>query len=144
MRARRNAAASLSAATLERITRRVVEPAIAAALTTSAFRNLHAGHMPDPIQSLSRTGWISRLDPQHLLTPLLDRATSQQQKQHPGDSNHQQLPGRQAAKRARGGGYPNRGGRRKPMPLPICRMVKDHASANKPDARDDPRPAELR
>jgi hypothetical protein len=35
-----------------------------------------------PTPGLSRIGWISVLiDPQHLLTPFLDRAASQEQKQ---------------------------------------------------------------
>src|SRR6476646_10115098 len=73
---RRSAGACLSAATLARTTRRVAGRATVAARSVLKSDNLY------PTPGLSRIGWISVLiDPQHLLTPFLDRAASQEQKQ---------------------------------------------------------------
>jgi hypothetical protein len=120
-RSRRNAGACSSGGTLERTTHRVVERATAAAPTVLGLRcqTLHGGHMRDPTENLSRNGRVSHLlNSQCLLTPFLDRAASQQQKQHPGDRHNQQLPGCQAAQHAQGGGRPKGGGRRKPRITP--------------------------
>jgi hypothetical protein len=139
---RRSAAAFSSGATLERIIHRVVEPAIAAAPTVLARRSqvLHGEGTRDATQNLSRIGRrVSLLhNSQGLLTPSLDRATSQQQKQHPGNRHNQQLPGREATQHAQGGGHPNRGRRRKAMHLPVGCLVKNHAGAKEANARDDP------
>ena len=115
-RSRRNAGACSSGATLERTTHRVVERATAAEPMGLVFssRTLHREDIRDPTENLSRIGRVSLLlNSQRLLTPLLDRAASQQQKQHPGDRHHQQLPGRQAAQHAQSGGHPNQGGLRR-------------------------------
>src|SRR5262245_16050393 len=91
-RSRRNAAAYLSAAPVERPTRPDVEPPTAAALTMLGLRRhtLHGGRIRDPIKGLSRIVRVSLLhDTQCLLTPFLDRAASQQQKQHPDHRHHE-------------------------------------------------------
>ena len=100
-RSRRNAGACSSGAILERTTHRVAERATAAAPTVLGRRSqpLCGGHTRDPAENLWKIGRS-----QCLLTPLLDRAASQQQKQHAGDHRHQQLPGRRAARCAQGRG----------------------------------------
>ena len=113
----RSAAAFSSGATLGRTIHRVVERATAAEPMESVLgsRTLHRGGTRDPTENLSRIGRVSLLlKSQRLLAPFLDRAASQQQKQHPGDRHNQRLPGRQAAQHAQGGSHPNGGGRLRP------------------------------
>ena len=128
----RSAAAFSSGATLERITHRVVEPAIAAEPMESVLgsRTLHRGGTRDPTENLSRIGRVSVLLNSHrLLTPSLHRAANQQQKQHPGDRHNQRLLGRQAAQHAQGGSHPNGGGRRRPKITPAPMKPTPHRAS---------------